>query len=130
MAMRRSMLLILALAVLAVGCASTFDFRREEIFEDTVRAYGRLMTWSDFGAAAAYLTADAPVQTVPDGVKVASYEFKQAIFTQDKLEAVNLIQISYYRENELRLKTLMDRQLWQFNSEKQAWLLKSGFPPF
>jgi len=130
MAMRQLMLLVLTAGFLVIGCASTFDFRREEVFEDTVRAYGRLMTWSDFGSAAAFLAPDAPVKTVPEGVRVARYEFKQAIFTQDKLEAVNLIEISYYRDNELKVKTLLDRQLWEFNPAGGTWLLKSGFPPF
>jgi hypothetical protein len=30
----------------------------------------------------------------------------------------------------MKLKTLMDQQLWEFNTAKQTWLLKSGFPPF
>ena len=128
--MRRSILFVLAAAVLAAGCASTFDFRREEVFEDTVRAYGRLITWSDFGTASGYLAPDAENKTVPKGVRVASYDFKQLIYAQDKLAAVNIIEISYYRENDMRLKTIMDQQLWQFNAAKQAWQLKSGFPPF
>ncbi|MCU0564953.1 MAG: hypothetical protein MUE48_13710 [Desulfobacterales bacterium] len=127
--MRRWILLLVA-AALAVGCASTFDFRREEVFEDTVRAYGRLITWSDFGTASAYLAPDAENKTVPKGVRVASYDFKQLVYTHDKQAAVNIIEISYYRENDMRLKTIMDQQLWQFNAAKQAWQLKSGFPPF
>jgi hypothetical protein len=70
------------------------------------------------------------VKTVPKGVRVASYEFKQLVFTQDKQTAVNIIEISYYRESDMKLKTLMDQQLWEFNAAKQTWLLKSGFPPF
>lgn len=128
--MRRLILLLVAAAVLAAGCASTFDFRREEVFEETVRAYGRLITWSDFGTASAYLAPDAENKSVPKGVRVATYDFKQLVFTQDKMAAVNLIEISYYRENDMRLKTLMDQQLWQFNEAKQTWQLKSGFPPF
>jgi hypothetical protein len=129
-AMRRSIALILAALVLTVGCASTFSFRREEVYDETVRAYGRLISWSDFGSAAAFLAPDAAVKTVPPGVRVARYDFKQAIFTQDKTEAINLIEITYYRETELRVKTLMDRQLWQYNAERDTWLLKSGFPAF
>ena len=128
--MRRSILFVLAVALLAAGCASTFDFRREEVFEDTVRAYGRLITWSDFGTASGYLAPDAENKTIPKGVRVASYDFKQLIYAQDKLTAVNIIDISYYRESDMRLKTIMDQQLWQFNTAKQAWQLKSGFPPF
>ncbi|MCU0564477.1 MAG: hypothetical protein MUE48_11145 [Desulfobacterales bacterium] len=128
--MRRSVLFVLAAVVLVTGCASTFDFRREEVFEDTVRAYGRLITWSEFGSASAYLAPDAENKTVPKGVRVASYDFRQLVYTQDKQAAVNIIEISYYRENDMRLKTIMDQQLWQFNDAKQAWQLKSGFPPF
>jgi hypothetical protein len=128
--MQRSILLIVAAVVLTVGCASTFDFRREEVFEETVRTYGRLITWSDFGSAGAYLAPDATVKSVPQGVRVAGYDFKQLVFTQDKLAAVNVVEINYYRETELRLKTLLDRQLWEFNADRQTWMLKSGFPPF
>ncbi len=128
--MRRLILLSLAAAMLAAGCASTFEFRREEVFQDTVRSYGRLMTWSDFGAAAAFLDPDAPLKSVPSGVRIAGYDYKQAVFAQDMLEAVNLIEITYYKEQDPRVKKIMDRQVWVFNSDKQNWFLKSGFPPF
>jgi len=128
--MRRRWLYVLTVAVLAVGCASTFEFRREEVFQESVRSYGRLMTWSDFGAAAAFLDPDAPIKSVPPGVRVAGYDYKQAVFAQDMLEAVNLIEITYYKEQDPRVRKIMDRQVWIFNSDKQAWLLKSGFPPF
>jgi hypothetical protein len=132
MFMKRVLWVLLLGGTLLMGCASTFDFRREEIFEDTAKRYGRLIRWSDFESAKAYL---APAETgatttLPKNVRVTEYEVKQLVYEEGKLKAVQIVLISYYQANDPRLRTLQDQQLWEFDSAKGAWLLKSGLPGF
>jgi hypothetical protein len=118
--------------ILFTGCASTFDFRREEIFEDSTKHYGRLIRWSDFESAQAYLApGEAGARAaLPKNVRVTEYEVKQVAYEAGKLKAVQIVIISYYQASDPRLKTIQDRQLWEFDSSKGAWLLKSGLPAF
>ncbi len=130
--MRRICLLVFAAALLAAACASTFDFRREELFEDMSKRYGRLMRWSEFETAKPYLAADAPKErgNVPPSVRVADYEVRQVVYTEDKRQAMQSVKITYFRQDNPKLRTIEDLQVWEFSADKGAWLLKSGFPDF
>lgn len=130
--MRRTCLAVLAAALLAAACASTFDFRREELFEDMSKRYGRLMRWSEFDAARPYLADDAPKEkvAVPASVRVSDYEVLQVAYAEDKQQALQTVRITYFRQDNPRLRTIEDLQVWVFNADKGAWFLKSGFPDF
>ena len=132
MAMRRTCLTVLAAALLSAACAATFDFRREELFEDMSKRYGRLIRWSEFEAAKPYLAADAPKErgTVPASVRVADYEVQQVAFTEGKRQVLQTVRITYFKQDNPRLRNLEDLQVWEFNTDKAAWFLKSGFPDF
>jgi len=124
--------MILAAALLSVACASTFDFRREELFEDMSKRYGRLMRWSEFEAAKAYLSADAPKDraAVPALARVSDYEVLQVAYTDDKRQVLQTVKITYFKQDNPRLRTIEDLQLWEFDADKGGWSLKSGFPDF
>jgi hypothetical protein len=130
--MRKLCLASLAAALLSTACASTFEFRREEVFEDMSKRYGRLIRWSEFEAAMPYLASDAPKErsAVPADVRVAEYEVKQVVYTEDKQQVLQTVRISYFKHSNPRLRSLDDLQLWEFNPDKGAWFLKSGFPDF
>jgi hypothetical protein len=130
--MRKAGFTVLAAALLAAACATTFDFRREELFEDMSKRYGRLIRWSEFDSARAYLAADAPKErsTVPASVRVADYEVQQVVYTDDKLKALQSVKITYFRQDNPKLRTTEDLQTWEFSADKGAWFLKSGFPDF
>jgi hypothetical protein len=122
----------LAAALLAAACAATFEFRREEIFEDTAKRYGRLIRWSEFEAAMPYLAADVAKErsAAPADVRISDYEVKQVAYTEDKQQVLQTVRIGYFRQSNPKLRTLEDLQLWEFNPDKGVWLLTSGFPDF
>lgn len=130
--MKRVLWALLLGAALLSGCASTFDFRREEIFEDTAKAYGRLIRWSDFESAQAFLAAaeSGAKITLPKDVRVTDYEVRQMAYEPGKYKVVQIVAISYYQANDPRLRMLQDKQLWEFDGATNAWLLKSGLPQF
>jgi hypothetical protein len=130
--MKRAVWAIFVCGILFAGCASVFDFRREEVFEDSAKRYGRLIRWSDFETARSYLAlaesgAKAPL---PKNVRVTDYEVKEMVYAEGKRRVLQVVDISYFLANDPRIKTLQDHQVWEFDSDKEAWLLKSGFPPF
>lgn len=123
---------ILLCGTLLAGCASVFDFRREEVFEDSAKRYGRMIRWSDFESAKSYLAPAEPEAktTPPKNVRVTDYEVKQMTYAEGKRRVVQVVDISYFLADDPRIKTLQDQQVWEFDSDRNAWLLKSGFPNF
>lgn len=130
--MKRVVGAILLVGILLAGCASVFDFRREEVFEDSAKRYGRLIRWSDFESAKSYMSpAEAGAKiTLPKDVHVADYEVKQMAYAEGKRRVLQVVDISYFLANDPRLKTVQDQQVWEFDNDREAWLLKSGFPHF
>jgi hypothetical protein len=130
-AMRRTCLTMIA-TLLSVACATTFDFRREELFEDMSKRYGRLIRWSEFDAAKPYLAAGVPIErgAVPAQVRVADYEVLQIAYTEGKRQVLQTVRITYFKQDNPKLRNLEDLQVWEFDSDKSSWFLKSGFPDF
>jgi hypothetical protein len=129
--MKIACLAVLA-ALTAAACALTFDFRREELFEDMSKRYGRLIRWSEFEAARSYLAADVPKERAapPTRARVTEYDVQQAAYSEDKRQALQTVRITYFQLDNPRLRTIDDLQVWEFNTDKGAWFLKSGFPEF
>jgi hypothetical protein len=51
-------------------------------------------------------------------------------YAKGKRRVLQVVEISYFLANDPRIKTLQDHQVWEFDSDRAAWLLKSGFPHF
>jgi hypothetical protein len=130
--MKRPLAMVVIAGLIAAACASTFSFRRQELFEQSAKRYGNLIRWSEFEAAKAFLAPDAPesLRTVPATVRVSDYQVKQIAHSEESRKVVQAVEISYFKVDAPRVRTLVDRQLWEFDPDKEAWLLKSGFPSF
>jgi hypothetical protein len=130
--MKRALWILILVGALLGGCVSSFDFRREEIFEDISKRYGRLIRWSEFESARIYMAppksgTDIPL---PADVRVTDYEVKQMAYIEGKRQAVQVVEISYFLVKDPRVKKVLDHQLWEFHENKEGWLLTTGFPSF
>ncbi len=123
---------LLAAFLLWTGCALSYDFRRQELFAERVRQYGKLIRWSEFEMARSYVAKDAQGRRppLPKEVRVVEYEVKQMIMAEDARKAGQIVEITYFKEKDPRVRTLTDRQQWEFDLEHNEWLLISGFPDF
>ncbi len=123
---------VVAALLICTGCAAGFDFRRQELFTERVRQYGKLLRWSEFEAARSYLASDASGRqaVLPKDVRVTEYEVKQLILAEDARKAGQTVEITYFRERDPRVRTLTDLQQWEFDDQRNHWFLKSGFPDF
>ena len=123
---------LLMVGLLLSGCASTFDFQRQDSFDDRVRQYGNLIRWSEFEGAQYYLAFETSGvrPKAPTDVHVTDYQVKLKIVADDALKAGQVVDITYYRSSSPRVKTLEDKQLWEFDPTRNDWFLKSGFPDF
>ena len=130
--MRRMSAALLIFGLLLSGCASSFDFRRQDTFEERVRQYGNLIRWSEFEAAEYFLTLDASGKRpqAPKDVRVTDYQVKLMVVADDARKAGQTVDITYFKSGNPRVRTLTDQQLWEFDEARNDWFLKSGFPEF
>jgi hypothetical protein len=130
--MGRRLLTVLAAGVMAAACATTFDFQKAELFETSAKGYGRLIRWSEFENARGYLASDAPAErsTPPQQVRVTEYEPAQVVVSDDRNQVIQVVKITYFKADNPRVRSIEDRQLWEFDPKKDAWFLKSGLPEF
>jgi hypothetical protein len=133
--MGKSKLTILGLLLLIAGCAGLAGYHKKDKFFQTSRAFENAMRWSDFDSAKAFLKDSETEDKLADEAKlkmirVTDYQVKETMVASDETEVLQLVDIQYYRVDSLIVRTLQDRQLWQWNSDKKMWYLKSGFPNF
>ncbi|MFO7708612.1 MAG: hypothetical protein R6V84_10605 [Desulfobacterales bacterium] len=123
---------LLAALFVWAGCASSFDYRRQEQFAERAHQYGKLIRWSEFELARSYLSNDAQGRRapLPKEVRVVDYEVKQLIVAEDARKAGQTVEITYFKERDPRVRTLTDTQQWEFDPERSDWFLKNGFPDF
>ena len=130
--MRRMSAALLMVGLLLSGCASSFDYRRQDAFEERVRHYGNLIRWSEFESAEYFLALDNSGNRpkAPNDVRITDYQVKLTLVAEDARKAGQTVDITYFRSGNPRLKTLTDQQLWEFDVVRNDWFLKSGFPAF
>jgi hypothetical protein len=121
--------------LLMMGCAGVSDTRKVQMFDSVSRSYGKALRWSQFEEANAYRDISRSEGKQPDLkklslVKVTSYDVRQTTLSKDKLKAVRIVDIEYYKMNNVTVKTIRDREVWEYDVKKETWLLVSDFPDF
>jgi hypothetical protein len=117
---------LLLTAILLQACASVDDSKKSITFDKTLYYYESAMRWADFPAANSlrrYKGDPAPV-TNPEKlrrIKVTGYDVVTVYIT---------VKISYYDEDNLKLMSLTDNQVWQFDENQQVWYISTPLPVF
>ncbi|MBW1899080.1 MAG: hypothetical protein JRI61_08480 [Deltaproteobacteria bacterium] len=131
--MVRAKLAVFALIVFLVGCKTIFEYQREDKFSETTSAYKYALTWSDYQAASAFLIPEQAQGIAFEklkNIKVTGYEVKKVTVSDSRLNRTQIVEISYFKKNDMIIRTFNDEEVWEFDQTKDAWLLISGFPEF
>jgi hypothetical protein len=126
---------IFLLAALIAGCANAPGLVRQTKFERTARAYEKAIRWSEFGTARLFLKESAGGKNPPDldklkMIKVIEYEVKETSLAPDQSRVLQVAEIQYYRDDAIVVKTVTDRQVWEYDPAFNNWYLVSGLPDF
>jgi hypothetical protein len=127
---------VFVLVLLIVGCAKIEVQQQMSLFDETIRAYDRAIRWGEYEEAFAYKKLLDQDNKVPDfaeyrQIKVTAYKVKKTILDEESFsKVVRFVDIQYYRKSNVTVKTLIDRQKWEYNEEIDRWYLISGLPAF
>lgn len=126
---------ISATLLVLTGCASYSSMKRMDDFNETVKTYKKMVFWSEFDSALSFREPGQTDDKQPDmnslkKVRITSYKVKRFIAATDKSQVQQIVEINYYRMDDVTVKTVEDKQLWVFNSDARRWYLRSELPAF
>ncbi|MEZ5542192.1 MAG: hypothetical protein R3F42_09115 [Pseudomonadota bacterium] len=128
-------LLLVIIAALAVGGCSSIDSRKKSsTFETAVFHYSKAIRWSEFGLADGMRrlepgahAAQSPEQL--EHIKVTSYETISTNNVSDNEVRVT-VRIVYYHDDGMKLNTLLDNQIWIYDTDRSTWHITTPLPLF
>ena len=127
---------VLSLCVLLlVGCTTFQGLSRLSSLESTSKAYGKAIRWGEYQVANRFIKTQETDRQSPnlkklEKIKVTSYEPMEINTSEDKLQAHQTVEIKYYNTDYLIEKTLIDKQLWEYDAKQKAWYLQGALPDF
>lgn len=133
--MAKSKLVLILLSLLLISCASLTEMRKKDKFEERSRAYEDAVRWSNFETAGSFLNPEesekiyAKIEELKQ-FKVTSYVVKKFLPSKDQSQVRLFVEVHYFRINGLVVNSLIDRQLWEYDTTEEQWFLTSGLPDF
>ena len=123
------------LLLFVAGCASVSDRLTMNKFGEASSAYGEAILFSHYEAANLYRKSGGAADKPPDfeklkNIKVAMYDVKQVDLSEDKRHVSQVVEIKYYKQDNMIIKTVRDEQLWEYDPDDNRWYLSSGLPQF
>jgi hypothetical protein len=134
--MIKFMVKFVVLMSLLMGCAG-LDMKKDNWgkFDQTSKAYLLSFRWGDYDLVYGFkkppdINEQAPeVQDFSD-LRITSYKVKQTIMSKDETIVIQIVDFDYYRTRDITLRTITDRQKWEYDEEKERWYLVSDIPSF
>ena len=126
---------LLLTAVLLQGCAAIDDSKKTISLDQTLYYYESAMRWADFTAANSlrrYEGAPAPATdpTKLQRIKITGYDVLNTVPSDDESSVYITVKISYYDEDNLKLTSVTDNQVWQYDAEHDSWHISTPLPVF
>ena len=134
--MNRRLIVIVLLIGMVLGCDSVKKFRDPMLaFDDATRAYRQAVSWAEFVVAATFLKNEDEEKKEEqiehlDQFKVTAYEPRAITVIEEDVRIRQVVKISYFKRDNLVVKTIADDQLWEYDSEMHTWHILSGLPKF
>ena len=111
--MMKFMVKYVVLMLLIVGCAG-LDKEKENWmkFDETSTAYIRSLRWGEYEAAYGFKRLPGINDEVPD------------------FQDLSDVRVTSYRMRNVTVRTITDRQKWEYDKQKERWYLLSDLPHF
>jgi hypothetical protein len=132
--MTRNIVFLLT-AILLQACATVDDSKKSISLDKTLYYYESAMRWADFPAANSLrrYAGDPAPETDPaklKRIKVTGYDIVTTNPSDDESSVYITVKISYYDEDNLKLMSVTDNQVWQFDEKEKIWYISTPLPVF
>jgi hypothetical protein len=126
---------LLLTAILLQACASVDDSKKSISLDKTLYYYESAMRWADFSAANSLRRHEGEPAPVNDPeklrrIKVTEYDIVTTKPADDESSVYITVKISYYDEDNLKLMSLVDNQVWEFDEKQKTWFISTPLPVF
>ena len=125
---------LLIAAIILAGCATTEKDSRMETLSKTTDKYRNAIRWGLYETAENLREAggdkDRSNLERLKKIKVTAYKSVHRDVSENGTVAKHIIEIKYYHIDYMVEKTIIDKQLWKYNSDKKTWHLQSRLPEF
>lgn len=134
--MNRFKFCLIGLLLLIAACASLEKEKKEWMkFDETSRSYLMALRWGEYEAAYGFKRLPDVDAKLPDfndlrDIRITSYRVKQTVISENKLMVMQIVDFQYYRMSNVTVRTITDRQRWEYDKEKERWYLLSDLPDF
>ncbi len=124
---------LVLIALLAGACATSNQGRSLDL---TLTQYEKLVRWSEWDLTVEYLAPEYleenPVRPLDlDRLRlfrVTQYNIRSSLPYDEGNGFRQTVQIGLFNRNRAVERTIIDRQDWRYDAEKERWYLHSGLP--
>jgi hypothetical protein len=132
--MNRIIILLLS-SLLLQACAAVDDSKKSISLEKSLYHYENAMRWGDFSAANSLRRYEGePVPATDPArlkrIKITGYDVISTRPSEDESTVYITVKISYYDEDNLKLISLTDNQVWRFDDALKNWYITTAPPAF
>jgi len=117
-----------SLAVLLLSACATQGEMMDNL-NKTLRGYEKAVRWAKFDAAYSYhkwgANQEISIPASMENIRVTKYESSNQRFDQQKQIMKQTITLRYYNTDDLRERSLKQRQEWKYFPESKRWYLIS-----
>jgi hypothetical protein len=126
----------LLLLILAFGLTACTMNQQEELLSDTFKQYETIVRWSQWDAAANFISAEYQVENPITRLemdrlrlfKVTAYTVRSTAILDEGMTAMQAVEIKMFNSRQGVERTIIDEQEWRYNPETKLWKLHSGLP--
>ena len=124
-----SIYLLLLIAILTASCASD---KKNRVLDDSLKLYSSAIRWGDFQGATRFYKEPSLVSHIDftklKSVKVTGYDLTGGMLSQDGNQLRQTVRIRFYDTGIGREKEINDNQIWEYDDERQLWMLITPMP--
>lgn len=113
------------------GCATETQNMR---MDETMNLYASTIRWGDFQGAKHFFKSAGLYKDIDfdklKSVKITAYDVKESLLFNNGNQLRQTVVIRYYNTDVGSEHQVIDHQVWDYNEDKEVWLLVSKMPVF
>jgi hypothetical protein len=126
-------IVVVALLIGFIGCSSLKINDPLKAFDEASRAYRQAVSWSEYVVAATFLKnederkVERQIEYL-NKFRVTAYELRTVTVVEEDVRIRQVVKISYFKKDDMVVKSMADDQLWDYDPELHTWRLLTGLP--